>query len=86
VGTSIHSENYRMLLVMIRDLRTDAGLSQTEVATRLGRPQSWVSKVEVGERRIDVEELSQLCEAIGADPTAVLTHWLMSTARSQRSH
>jgi len=45
---SIHSTNYRSLLALIRQLRLDAGLNQTEVADRLRRPQSWISKVEVG--------------------------------------
>ena len=76
MGSTIHSENYRSLLTLIRKLRLDAGLNQTEVAERLGRPQSWISKVEVGERRIDVEELRQLCIALGTDLTAVTSDWL----------
>jgi transcriptional regulator with XRE-family HTH domain len=78
VGSTIHSENYRRLLALIRELRMDAGLSQTEVADRLGRPQSWISKVEVGERRIDVEELRQLCIALEADPARIFRLWLKS--------
>jgi len=76
VGTSIHSENYRKLLALIRQLRLDAGLNQTQLAERLGHPQSWVSKVEVGERRIDVEELRQVCVALGVDPGKAIGIWL----------
>ena len=76
VGTTIHSENYRRLLVLIRQMRAQAGLNQTELGQRLGRPQSWVSKVEVGERRIDVEELRQVCAALGVDPGKAIGVWL----------
>jgi transcriptional regulator with XRE-family HTH domain len=47
--------------------RTAAGLSQEEVARRLRRPQSFVSKYESGERRLDVVELIEIAEAIGFD-------------------
>ena len=66
------------MLALIRQLRVDAGLNQTELGERLGHPQSWVSKIEVGERRIDVEELRQLCVALGADPAKVIGRWLKS--------
>lgn len=78
MGATIHSENYRKLLALIRSLRIEAGLTQTELADRLDRPQSWVSKVEVGERRIDVEELRQLCVALEVDPAKVIGRWLRS--------
>lgn len=41
----------------LRQARTDAGLTQVEVAKRLGRSQSFVTKAETGERRLDVVEL-----------------------------
>jgi transcriptional regulator with XRE-family HTH domain len=47
--------------------RAAAGLSQEEVARRLRRPQSFVSKYETGERRLDVIELIEVAEAIGFD-------------------
>lgn len=75
---TIHSESYRALLTLLRGLRTDAGLSQTELADRLGRPQSWVSKMEIGERRLDIEELRQVCEALGTDLLKVVKAWLKS--------
>lgn len=46
-------------------LRREAGLRQIELAKRLGKPQSYVSKYELGERRLDLLELSQICEAVG---------------------
>ena len=47
--------------------RAAAGLTQEEVARRLRRPQSFVSKYETGERRLDVVELIEVAKAIGVD-------------------
>jgi transcriptional regulator with XRE-family HTH domain len=52
--------------------RKKAGLTQVELADRLTRPQSFVSKVERGERRLDVVEFFEVAEAIGFDPFAFL--------------
>jgi transcriptional regulator with XRE-family HTH domain len=46
-------------------VRLDAGLRQTDVAKRLGKPQSFVSNYESGERRLDLLELQALCETLG---------------------
>ena len=48
--------------------RRKAGLTQVQVAGRLGRPQAFVTKYERGERRLDVIELVEVAAAIGADP------------------
>ena len=53
------------LLSLLRNVRTEAGLTQTDVAHRLKQPQSFVSKYESGERRLDILELRDVCEAIG---------------------
>lgn len=53
------------LQALLRQVRADAGLTQTDVAQRLGRPQSFVSKYESGERRLDILELREVCRAIG---------------------
>lgn len=52
------------LALLLRNMRTRAGLTQTEVAAALGKPQSYVSKYETGERRLDLVELSELCHAL----------------------
>ena len=48
----------------MRDARERAGLSQVELAARLKKPQSFVSKYESGERRLDVAEFIQICQAM----------------------
>jgi transcriptional regulator with XRE-family HTH domain len=63
------SARLRELLI---EARARAGLKQEGVAERLGRPQSFVSKYESGERRLDVVEFLEVCAAVGADPVNVL--------------
>ena len=53
---------------MLVEYRRAAGLTQAAVAARLERPQSFVAKIESGERRVDVVELLELALAVGFDP------------------
>jgi transcriptional regulator with XRE-family HTH domain len=53
--------------------RSDAGLSQVDLAARLNRPQSYVSKYESGERRLDLVEFIEVTEAIGCPALSILT-------------
>lgn len=52
--------------------RKRAGITQEELAKKLDRPQSFISKVENGERRIDVVEFLVLARHLGSDPYALL--------------
>ena len=69
---SIYTVRYDLLRDMLLDARKRAGLSQAEVAARLKRPQSFVSKYEHGDRRLDVVELIDVAEALGVDPSAIV--------------
>ncbi len=62
---SINSEAYLQFLKILRETREQAGVTQVELAERIGESQSFVSKCERGERRIDVMELREFCDAIG---------------------
>lgn len=55
----------RCFLSLVRQMRIDAGLRQADLADRLGEPQSFVSRYESGERRLDVLELRQICRVLG---------------------
>jgi len=55
--TSLHTARYRQFLKRLKDARQTAGLTQVDAARALRRPQSFVSKCESGERRVDVIEL-----------------------------
>jgi transcriptional regulator with XRE-family HTH domain len=50
---------------LYRELRREAGLKQKQVAERLGRPQSFVNKYELGDRRLDVLEIRDVCDVLG---------------------
>lgn len=64
---SIYSKEYALFLEQLRQTRQQKGLTQTDVAVRLGQTQSFISKVERGERRIDIVELRQLCAVMGVE-------------------
>jgi transcriptional regulator with XRE-family HTH domain len=57
----------KRLLALLREMRIKAGLTQAELASRLHRDQTFVSKYETGERRLDILELRDVCRAIGID-------------------
>ena len=62
---SLFSAEYEMFLRRLRQARQEAGLTQAVLAYRLRRNQSFVSKLERGERRVDVVELRVICRAMG---------------------
>lgn len=62
---SIFSKNYDVFLQHLRQARKRAGLTQEQLASRLGQTQSFVSKCERGERRLDLVEVREFCQAIG---------------------
>jgi len=69
---SIHRDQYKYLCALLVARRKDAGLSQYELARKLKRPQSFVAKIEIGERRIDVLEFLDIARALNADPYEIL--------------
>ena len=72
MSKSIHSPQHIKLRELLVAARKKAGLTQQDVADRLGRPQSFVAKYEGGERRLDVVEFLQVAAALGADPARMV--------------
>lgn len=64
-STALHTKRYRAFLARLRQARDEAGLSQQQVADALDREQTWVSKCEIGERRVDFVELEELAAIYG---------------------
>lgn len=58
MGASVYSVRYKEFLKRLRSARLEADLTQVDVARKLNQPQSYVSRCESGERRVDVVELS----------------------------
>lgn len=69
---SIHDQRYIEVIALIHSARESSGRTQGEIAQLLGVPQSYVSKVETCERRIDVVELLQLCRILGISLAEVI--------------
>jgi len=65
---TIYSEESRVLTAWLRECRKRKGLTIRALAAELGVPHSWIGKVEIGERRLDVVEYVHLCRALGVDP------------------
>lgn len=76
VEKSIHTEEHQRLAALLRTARLDRGLTQEDVAVRLHEPQSFVSKYENGERRLDLVELHQICESLGVLTSTIVARWL----------
>jgi transcriptional regulator with XRE-family HTH domain len=60
---------YRKVPSFLREMRKKAGLTQQELAKRMGEDQWWVTRSESGSRRVDVAEFVAFCIACGVDPT-----------------
>lgn len=65
MSKSIFTPDQVKLQELLRQIRHDAGLRQSELAQRLNVTQSYVSKYEAGEKRLDLIELRRICQAIG---------------------
>ena len=64
---SIYSHDQELLQALLRELRVNSGLRQVDLADRLGSHQSFVSKYEAGERRLDILELRTVCRVLGIE-------------------
>ena len=69
MGKTIHCPEHLALRELLIVARKKAGLTQAEIAEKLGRPQSFVAKYETGERRLDVIEFVKIMVATGQEPT-----------------
>ncbi|HEY1803200.1 MAG TPA: helix-turn-helix transcriptional regulator [Terracidiphilus sp.] len=69
-------KKFRELLV---EVRRAAGFTQAELSQRLNRPQSFVSKYERGERRLDVVEFGEVAKALSVDPGKLLGKFYRET-------
>lgn len=79
MGTTIHSAEHRRLVALLQERREKAGLRQSELAERLGRHQSFVSKYENGERRLDLVEVRAICAALDASLVGLIRRWEQET-------
>lgn len=70
--TTLGSREHKILLKLLKKIRIEAGLRQIDLAKKLRVPQSMISKYEVGERRIDLLELREICAVLGVSLVEVV--------------
>ena len=73
---SLRTPRQERLQALLAEIRKARKLTQSDVASRLDRPQSFVAKYEGGERKLDVVEFVEVAEALETDPCALLTSLL----------
>ncbi len=78
----IKSQQNLIVQHLLRDIRKEAGVSQLELSQRLHKPQSFVSKYESGERRLDILEVHFICHVLGISLTAFV-HQLEELIQSE---
>lgn len=69
---TVYTKEYKLLCDWLIAKRQTVGLTQTELAGLLHRPQSYVSKYENGERRLDVLEFIEITKVLKADPSIII--------------
>jgi transcriptional regulator with XRE-family HTH domain len=73
---ALHSSLYRPVPALLRAMRKESGMTTRELAAAVNRPQSWVSKSENAERRVDVAEFCLWCKGCDVDPAAAIRRLL----------
>ncbi|MCT4536031.1 helix-turn-helix transcriptional regulator [Halodesulfovibrio sp.] len=69
---SIYSVEYKAVINALVAERKHAGITQSQLASKLGKPQSFVSKIESRERRLDIVGFFHSCRAMGKDGVEIL--------------
>jgi len=67
MSKAIYSKDHKYIVEQLKKARQEAGLEQTEVAKLLGKTQSYLSKIESGQRRIDVVQLKEFAKIYKKD-------------------
>lgn len=79
------TDKYELLRQMLIDERLKANLKQSDVTDRLDKPQSYISKIERGERGMDVIEFFEIAEAIDFEPFRFLRNFLKALEPGKES-
>ena len=85
VAKSIYNQEYRRLVDALKAARQSAGQTQEQVALALGKPQSYVAKVEGYERRLDVIEFIDFARCIPWDPLPLLEEVFRTPSKQKQT-
>ncbi len=77
--SSLHTHHYQVFRTLLANARLASGLTQVQIAKKLGKPQSYVSKYENGERRLDFPEFLELADILGIDVLAFVENYRAAT-------
>ncbi|EBG5321696.1 helix-turn-helix transcriptional regulator [Salmonella enterica subsp. enterica] len=69
---SVYSEEYQSVIKVLRDTRVKKGITQEKLAQAMNRPQSFIAKIESGERRLDVIEFAYVAQLLDINPAPLL--------------
>ncbi|CAI0994083.1 MULTISPECIES: helix-turn-helix domain-containing protein [Serratia] len=69
---SVYSTGYQLVIKTLRDARIEKSITQAKLAEALERPQSFIAKVENGERKLDVVEFAVIARLLGVDAGAII--------------
>ncbi|MBU4375732.1 helix-turn-helix transcriptional regulator [Patescibacteria group bacterium] len=62
MGKTIHTNEYKQFITKLKQARLSAGLTQKQAAKKLNKPQSYISKIEAGQQRVDIIELNKFAK------------------------
>ncbi|GKW28084.1 helix-turn-helix domain-containing protein [Pectobacterium brasiliense] len=70
---SVYSDEYQIVIKALREARIAKGITQGNLAIALDRPQSFIAKVENGERRLDIVEFIHIARLLSLDPSGIIS-------------
>jgi transcriptional regulator with XRE-family HTH domain len=80
MSRTLNAQRHGALRAFLVERRKSAGLRQVDLAKRLGRTQSYVSNIEIGQKRVALIELIEWAEALGFDPEEAITEISKTTS------
>lgn len=81
---SMFTTDYECLIALMADIRKEQNITQTDLALSLGKPQSFISKIENGERRLDLIEMIAIADAMDVEPSDILDRLEQQISRPVR--
>jgi len=79
--SSLHRHHYQIFRALLVAAREKSGLTQVQIAEQLGKPQSFISKYERGERRLDFTEFVELAEILNLDTVDFLSRYRLAVSQ-----
>ena len=76
MARSLHSKEYAKLVAVLVAARKGQGMTQQQLADALKKPQSYIAKIEGGERRVDLLEFTAIAKAMGLEPIKLYGKYL----------